>query len=235
MQVQSAVAAVKFTGGQLAVCRGLGQQAASHVVAISSMCRKKSGDSIFAEGDTADAIYEVISGTLRLYKLLPDGRRQVVGFPSNGHLLGVAPNGTHAYSADALTDVVLCRYPRASFHRLMESLPGLAQRLWAVTADELQFAQDQVLLLGRKSALEKIVSFLLRLAVQQGSGGRTVALAMTRGDMADYLGLTIETVSRTLSKLKAGRLIALRGLDAVELLKPERLREIAEGEESFAH
>jgi CRP/FNR family transcriptional regulator len=210
-------------------CRGLEQQAVSHVAAISSLCRKSAGETLFGEGDVADGAYEIVKGTLRLYKLLPDGRRQIVGFPSAGHMLGLAPEGTHVYTAEAVTDVTLCRYPRASFNRLVDHVPGLARRLWAVTADELRFAQNQLLLLGRKTATEKVASFLLLLADQQHATDE-VGVPMTRTDIGDYLGLTIETVSRTLTKMKRDGLIGLPTHDRIELLCADQLTDVAAGE-----
>jgi CRP/FNR family transcriptional regulator, anaerobic regulatory protein len=210
----------------LAVCRGLGQKVAGQIVAISSLRKKRRGETLFAEGDMADGIYEVVHGTLRLYKLLPDGRRQIVGFPSAGHLLGLAPEGAHVYTAEALTDVTLCRYPRASFDRLLDEMPGLARRLWAVTADELRFAQDQLLLLGRKTATEKVATFLRMLADQQGSEDE-VDIPMTRNDMGDYLGLSIETVSRTLTRLKRAKIIAMSAVDHVVFLNHRQVELLA--------
>ena len=211
-----------------AVCRGLGRQAATHLVAISSLVARRPGEVVFCEGDDAECVYEVVSGTLRLYKLLPDGRRQITGFPSTGHLLGLAPDGEHVYSAEAVTAVTLCRYPRASFNRLIDSVPGLARRLWAVTSDELRLAQDQLLLLGRKTASEKVASFLLMLA-DASDDGDEIALPMRRGDIGDYLGLTIETVSRTLTEMKRDRLLALPTSDSARLLDRERLEALAGG------
>lgn len=230
MQVQTLSRAAKLDGSALAVCRGLSHQAASHVMAISSQRRKAAGETLFAEGDDADNIYEVVRGTLRLYKMLADGRRQIMGFPASGHLLGLAPTGTHVYTAEALTDVTLCCYPRASFHRLVNDVPGLARRMWAVTSDELRFAQDQLLLLGRKSAAEKVASFLLILAEQQDTG--RLSVPMTRTDIADYLGLTVETVSRTLTKLKHRKLIALPQFNTLHLLDREALEAMAAGEDA---
>ncbi len=230
MQVQALSSAPKFEVAQLAVCRGLAKQAASHVAAISTLKKKTAGEMLFSEGDDCEGIYEVVTGTLRLYKLLPDGRKQIMGFPSTGHLLGLSPEGTHVYTAEAVSDVVLCRYPRASLERLMESVPGLARRLWAVTSDELRFAQDQMLLLGCKTATEKVASFLLLLRDQQKVTNGEIAVPMTRGDMAAYLGMTIETVSRTLTKFKRDKLIELPTLTRVTFVDEEALEELASGD-----
>jgi CRP/FNR family transcriptional regulator, anaerobic regulatory protein len=228
MQTQAIVGAAKFDVAALAMCRGLDRGSVSHLVAISSLRRKASGETLFSEGDEANDVYEVVRGSLRLYKLLPDGRRQIMGFPSAGHLLGLAPEGTHVYTAEALNEVVLCRYPRASFHRLVDDVPKLARRMWAVTADELRFAQDQMLLLGRKTATEKVASFLMMLAGHQSTD--TLSVPMTRADIGDYVGLTIETVSRTLTKLKRDKLIALPHSDTIEILDRDELEAIATGE-----
>jgi CRP/FNR family transcriptional regulator, anaerobic regulatory protein len=229
MQLQAVVASsARPNIPTLAMCRGLSQKVTGDIVAISSLRKKQRGETVFAEGDDADSIYEVVSGTLRLYKMMPDGRRQIVGFPSTGHLLGVAPEGTHVYTAEAITDVTLRRYPRASFDRLVDDAPGLARRLWAATADELRFAQDQLLLLGRKTSTEKVASFLLLLAAQQNVEDE-IAMPMTRGDMGDYLGLTIETVSRTLTKFKRDKVIALPSLDRAVLLNRDELELLAGG------
>lgn len=223
--------ATKIDVAGLAMCRGLARQAASRIVAVSTLQRTKPGETLFAEGDDADGIYEVVTGMLRLYKLLPDGRRQITGFLSAGQILGLAPEGTHVYSAEAINDVTLCRYPRIGFDRLIDEVPGLARRLLAVTSHELRAAQDQMLLLGRKAAAEKVASFLLLMADQQGNE-EEVAVPMARSDIADYLGLTTETVSRTFTKLKTEGLIALPTPNHVEILERERLEDFAAGQVS---
>jgi CRP/FNR family transcriptional regulator len=214
----------------LAMCRGLARQAASRIVAVSTTEKAKAGETLFTEGDDADGIYEVVVGMLRLYKLLPDGRRQITGFLGAGQILGLAPEGTHVYSAEAITDVTLCRYSRAGFDRLIDEVPGLARRLLAVTSHELRAAQDQMLLLGRKAAGEKVASFLLLMADQQGNGDE-VAVPMARSDIADYLGLTTETVSRTFTKLKREGLIALPTPNHVEIRDRDQLEDFAAGQD----
>lgn len=214
----------------VAAVDGWGKQATGPLMAISSLQRKSPGEILFAEGDTADSIYEVVRGMVRLYKLLPDGRRQITGFLSAGHLLGLAPAGVCVYTAEAITDVTVCRYKRAAFERLIDEVPGFARRLLAVTSHELHAAQDQMLLLGRKSATEKVASFLLLMADRHGQEMDEVQVPMTRGDIADYLGLTIETVSRTLSRLKQDGVIALPAPTHIEIRDRDGLEDLAAGE-----
>jgi CRP/FNR family transcriptional regulator, anaerobic regulatory protein len=227
--ISDAAATIAVAGR--AVSRSFGGQATGHLMAISSLQKKAPGETLFAEGDDADSVYEVVQGTLRLFKLLPDGRRLITGFLSAGHLLGLAPEGVCVYTAEAITDVTLCRYKRAAFERLIDEVPGFAKRLLAVTSHELRAAQDRMLLLGRKTAAEKVASFLLLMAERHGDeGADEIDVPMTRNDIADYLGLTIETVSRTLTKLKQDGLIALASAARIALLDRDRLDELAAGE-----
>ncbi len=181
---------------------------------------------LFSEGDKADSVFEVLSGMVRLYKLLPDGRRQVTGFLTAGQLLGLAPEGACVFTADTVTEVSLVRYKRDAFDRLIDDVPGFARRLLAVTSHELHAAQDQMVLLGRKSASEKVASFLLMLPARQD----VIDVPMTRGDIADYLGLTIETVSRTLTRLRQDGLIALPVPTRVQVLDRKGLENLASGD-----
>jgi CRP/FNR family transcriptional regulator len=230
MQVQAvANAAAKIDLVGLAACQGLAQRTRAHVAAIGAVQRLDQGATLFSEGDPATNVYQVVSGTLRLYKALPDGRRQITGFLSAGHLLGLSLNDLHLYTAEAITEVNLRRYPRAWFDRLVDEVPGLARRLLAATSDELRAAQDQMLLLGRKTAEERIASFLLTLADRQG-GAAVVDVPMSRSDIADYLGLTMETVSRMLAKMKHDGIIALPCAARIELRNRRRLAELAAGE-----
>jgi CRP/FNR family transcriptional regulator len=207
------------------------RQAAAHIAAIGSLQRKSAGEIVFAEGEETGSVYEVVRGMLRLYKLLPDGRRQITGFLSAGHLLGLAPEGAYVFTAEAVTDVTLCRYGRAAFERFIDEVPGFAKKLLAATSHELRLAQEQMLLLGRKTAAEKVATFLLLIAENQEENGQDgTDLLMSRQDIADYLGLTIETVSRTLTKLKHDGLIALPTPARVEIRDRSRLEDLAAGE-----
>lgn len=198
--------------------------------ALASIQRVASGTILFSEGDDAAGVFEVVSGTLRLFKVLVDGRRQILGFVSGGRLLGLAPLREYLCTAEAVTPVILRRYQRPAFERRIDEEPGLARRLLAAMSDELRMAQDQMLLLGRKSAPEKVASFLLTLAARDdGTCEDHVDLAMGRGDIADYLGLTVETVSRTFTRLKNDGLIALPTPASVRILDIGQLEELAAG------
>ncbi len=220
--VSSAVDANRF--GE-SVCLGLGRQA-GHLMPANPIQTVPAGELLFSQGDKAESVFEVLSGMVRLYKLLPDGRRQVTGFLTAGQLLGLAPEGTCVFTADTITEVSLCRYKRDAFERLIDEVPGFARRLLAVTSHELHAAQDQMVLLGRKSASEKVATFLLMLPARQDD----IDVPMTRGDIADYLGLTVETVSRTLTRLRQDGLIALPVPTRIRVLDRKGLENLASGD-----
>ena len=161
------------------------------------MQRVEANQTIFAEGEGADALFNVTAGTVKLYELLPDGRRQITGFLVTGDFLGLAMNENYAYSAETVTPTSLCQFPRRKMEALLDEFPKMQRRLFSMASNELAAAQDQMLLLGRKTAREKICSFLLMLAQRQSRRGHKdnpVYVPMSRADIADYLGLTTETV-----------------------------------------
>lgn len=216
----------------LTFCAGLRPEEIGRISAIVTRLNLAAHQMLFHEGDLADFVYNVTRGAMKLYKLLPDGRRQITGFLLAGDFLGLAGKDGYSYSAETVTAVELCRFPRRRLDELFESFPQLERRMLQLATDELIAAQDQMLLLGRRTAAEKVASFLLRLSEREkirGQPGNPVLLPMTRGDIADYLGLTIETVSRTLSQMKRDGLIRQRSLTEVELASIERLAALAEG------
>ncbi|NNM56051.1 MAG: helix-turn-helix domain-containing protein [Acidocella sp.] len=188
------------------------------------------------EGEKAAYFYNINHGNVRLFKSLPDGRRQITGFSGPGHFLGLAAGENNAFSAEAMDSVKLCRFSRASLMAVFEELPVLERKLLGVAMHELVLAQQQMLLLGRKTAIERIASFLLSWAVRLEmcpAGGLPAAnsvlkLPLSRTDLADYLGLTIETVSRSLSQLKRDGMIDIPNIHEIILLRPRTLSEIAE-------
>ena len=184
------------------------------------------GAAIFWEGDPAGQIFDIADGVLRVYKVLADGRRAIVGFIYPGDVLGVSFQRRYPFTAEAVTDVKVRRVSRGRFFSLVNKSPALRPQLFALLCDEMSAAQDQMLLLGHKSAEERVVSFLL--AVHRKSAvGNDIQLPMGRLDMADYLGLTIETVSRMMTSLTRRGLIAAAGRQALTLRMPNTLREIA--------
>lgn len=198
--------------------------------AIASRIRIAPEQLLFCEGEEADSVFAVTDGTVRLSKMLPDGRRQVTGFLSPGGFLGIAYSDTYAYSAEAVTHLALCRFPRRRLEALLYDIPSLERRLLSIAFNELKAAQDQMLLLGRKSAEEKISSFLwhwCRRSHQLCSPGCVIDLPMNRTDIADYLGLTTETVSRTLSRFAKDGLLVIPSTHKVLLRRPELIEELA--------
>jgi len=159
------------------------------------------GQTLFFEGDPALSYYEVVSGTMRCSRLSPDGRRQIFRFASAGELLGVGCVGTYGYSAEAVTEVVARRKPLSGLDAAMAADADLRQRVVQSLRDELAATRTQMMLLGRMSAAERLATFLLDLAARTPMPGGYIELPMTRGDIADHLGLTIETVSRKFNEL----------------------------------
>jgi CRP/FNR family transcriptional regulator len=184
---------------------------------------------LFDQGALAGSVFNVTEGIVRLYKLLPDGRRQIVGFALPGDFLGLALMDRYGVAAEAVTNVKVCRFARPAFLHYVDGKPHLLRRLHEFAGHELSLAQDQMLLLGRRTAEEKVAAFLLNLQTRYGRIGAmsvNVPLPMSRQDIADYLGLTIETVSRTLTKLAKEKVVVVVP-DGVRLLSTHRLDQLA--------
>jgi CRP/FNR family transcriptional regulator, anaerobic regulatory protein len=208
----------------LAVCGVLTREQTPCLAAIARGAQLDAGETLFYEDDPAAEVFTVTSGMLKLSKLLPDGRRQITGFLTPGDYLGLAFAARYVYSAEAVTPVRICRFSRQAFLGLLEQFPALEKALFGRAATELAAAQQQMLLLGRKTARERVASFFLQLAERQGpDDGTLVDLPMTRTDIADYLGLTIETVSRNIAGLRKAGLIALPDLHHLRILHRRRL------------
>jgi CRP/FNR family transcriptional regulator len=216
----------------LAFCGALDPKNLDEIQDIMQTRHIDAGDHVINEGDEAAAVFNIASGSIKLYKLLQDGRCQITGFLQPGDFCGIATDGTYAYSAEALEPTEICSMPRKKLEAVFSRHPELERRLLAIISHELSVAQDQMLLLGRKTATERLAAFLLRQSERNqrlGWPADPVHLPMSRADIADYLGLTIETVSRTFTKLKEEGTIRLPGKAVVELADMERLRTLAEG------
>jgi CRP/FNR family transcriptional regulator, nitrogen fixation regulation protein len=162
---------------------------------------------IYGENEPADYLYKVVSGTVRTYKVLVDGRRQIGGFYLPGDMFGLETGDEHTFSAEAITDCKVIVIKRSSVVALAARDNDVTRRMWELTAQELQRTQDRILVLI-KSAQERVAGFLLEMSDRASDGG-AVELPMSRQDIADYLGLTIETVSRTLTQLEKSATIEL--------------------------
>lgn len=217
---------------EISVCRSLQPHELARLQAIITSVQAEAGQPILHEGDPAEDLFNVVSGAVKLYKLLPDGRRQITGFLFPGDFLGIALNDIYVYTAEALTPVRLCRFPRPRLEALLAEIPALEHQLLGDVATELVAAQDQMLLLGRKTARERVASFLLRLAKRaerHGKPGNPVMLPMSRADIADYLGLTTETVSRTITQLRQAKVVEVANRGEIEIRDRDALEELSEG------
>ena len=163
---------------------------------------------IYGEEEPAEYFYQVVKGAVRNYKVLQDGRRQIGAFHLPGDVFGLEAGDEHSFSAEAISDCTLRVAKRTSIVSLAARDSDLAADLWARTADGFRWAQEHMLLLGRKNAEERVASFLLKMAGRAASE-QIIELPMSRQDIADYLGLTIETVSRTLTQLENSAAIEL--------------------------
>jgi CRP/FNR family transcriptional regulator len=185
------------------------------------------GQVLFYEGDAATRVFTLTKGALKLYRLLADGRRQVTGFLYPGDFLGITTETRHAFTAEALGMAQACWFPRSRFDNFVEGHVPMEHELYLKAAHELAAAQQQLVLLGRKTATERIATFLLRACDRDGTGD-VVDLPMSRSDIADYLGLTKETVSREISALKHDRVIRLESLHRVQIVNRNLLEQRAE-------
>jgi CRP/FNR family transcriptional regulator len=186
------------------------------------------GESLFQEGEPALSVFTVTEGVLKSYRLLPDGRRQVTAFHYPGDCIGGTFDEEHGCTVEAVQDARVCAFPIRRFDEFVEDHPPMERELYIAAARQLAAAQTQMLLLGRKTAAERMASFFLALSERQGGSGN-VGLPMSRSDIADHLGLTKETVSRVLADLKNDRLIRLLAIDQVQILDRARLKAIAAG------
>jgi CRP/FNR family nitrogen fixation transcriptional regulator len=178
-------------------------QLGANVDFLGTLMSFPSNTEIYGEGEPIDYLYKVLSGTVRTCKVRIDGRRQIGGFYLPGDMFGVEVGAKHSFSAEAVTDCQVLLINRARVMARAAGEPAVARELWGLIGHELGRVQDHILLLI-KSAEERVASFLLEMA---GPASETINLPMTRQDIGEYLGLTIETVSRTLAHLEASAAI----------------------------
>jgi len=177
--------------------------------AVGSVVDFVRNETIFNEGEEITASYKVVSGVVRLCRVTEDGRRQIAGFRVPGDMIGMEWTGSYEMTAEAVRDAVMIRYSRPRLDRLSQERASVRDHVLAHLRQDIRAAQEHLIMLNCQSATERVTSFLLQLARRaKAHDGDDIDMQLGRQDIADYLGLTLETVSRTFSDLKARGIIA---------------------------
>lgn len=197
------------------ICGALDAEQLATLGRASHKSKVEYGTALVGDAERIDRFAVLLSGVVKLTKTLSDGRQQIVGLQFAPDFLGRPFRAESNLNAEAATDVSLCAFPKAAIERMMQSSPELERRLYRQALDELDEAREWMVMLGRKTASEKIASFLLMIArnidptADRAKGSASFDLPLTRSDIADFLGLTIETVSRQLTRLRADKVISI--------------------------
>lgn len=210
------------------MCGALNEDELLALSAHTRLVNHDAGEELAGEKAPAESYATVIRGVVKLTKTLEDGRQQIVGLQFAPDFLGRLNAEENAVSAEAASHVNLCRVPKAALERMVKSNPALAERLMAQTLRELDEAREWMVTLGRKTAAEKVASFLLLIAThldpEAEGDSRRFDLPLSRADIADFLGLTIETVSRQLSRLKTDGIVSIVANRHIEVPRLSKLR-----------
>lgn len=185
--------------------------------------RYRRGTEVFGEGEETEYVYQIISGAVRTYKLLPDGRRQINSFHLAGDMFGLENGVAHRFTAEAVVETRVRITKRRNLIETMRSRESGASRFLRLVTRNLQHAENHMLLLGRKTALERVAAFLLEIDRRLGHP-QVVVLPMSRRDIADYLGLTVETVSRACSTLRDQQMLKFEGTTQRQIVLLDRKR-----------
>jgi CRP/FNR family transcriptional regulator len=208
------------------------QTGLEHNLAHSQLRRVEAKEFLFAEGDTISHVYRIETGALALFRVLADGRRQVMGFAYPGDIVGLGVDDEYTMNAQAMKPARVRCLSIASLRQSAASDPELGLKLYEAVARELAATRDLMLTTGQRSAMERVAGFLLAFSRRNQRNGQepdNIELPMTRTDIGDFLGLTIETVSRTFTKLKMMQLIELPHSNQVKLLDIDQLEGLADG------
>ncbi len=187
-------------------------------------------ENIFLQNDPSTHLYNITEGNVKIYQLLDDGRIQIIGFLYPGDFFGTYKNNKYNYSAEAIGNLRVCVFDQRVLDKYMDQNPILAKELLNQTSYELTLAQDRMTVMGRLNAIEKISIFFINISNQRkriGWQSNPISLSMTRQDIADYLGLTIETVSREISKLKTSNIIKIISSKQLFINDIEKLKQIS--------
>ena len=213
-----------------AICAALSDDELREVSKITTAVEVARGGPVFFEGDGNTYLFNVVSGAVRLSKLLSDGRRQVTGFLFASDFLGLSVADSYAYTAEALTDTSLCRFDRAKFIKLLDRFPKLEYRLLELASNELVEAQAHMVMLGQKRTMEKVSATLVHLMNRLGrkyDDGIIIDLPMSRTDLAEYAGVSTETVSRCFTRLRKLGIIRLPTVSSVHVLREDELERLS--------
>ena len=216
------------------LCAGVPDGELKLLSAISTHTHLTPGETLILDGDASDHVYNVVSGSLMMTRLGTDGRRQILAFLLTGSFIGFSSDQLYRFNVEAVSDAELCRFDRKKLEPLFEAYPEMERRFRQMAARVIESSLDLVFTLGRRNATERIAAFLLHLRDMQRAEANGAAPAqsawhipMTRTDIADYLGLTIETVSRVLSRLKAKGILRLPTLHSFEIVNEAALVDAA--------
>jgi CRP/FNR family nitrogen fixation transcriptional regulator len=194
------------------------------IISLNEFTYKK-GSEVYGEKEPAEYVYQVKKGAVRSYKLLSDGRRQIGAFHLAGDIFGLENGSAHRFTTEAIVDTTVRLVKRSSLEVAAGSNVRVAHNLWTMTAGDLRHAEDHMLLLGRKTAMEKVATFLLEMDRRLAKTGM-MALPMCRRDIGDYLGLTLETVSRALSQLNDQGVLVFSSARQIVLRNRQRLADM---------
>ena len=184
---------------------------------------------VFMQGEQTSNFYNIKRGSLKIYKLSSDGRKQIVGFLFPGDFVGMSPEENYSYNAETLEETTLCTFSRIVLENFFVQHPHVERKILNIVNHELSVAQDQIFLLGKYTAKERLLQFFLNLSKQRNKLGwvdNPLRLSMSRSDIANYLGLTIETISRTISELKTERLIRMIGTQNIFLQDKDAIHKL---------
>ena len=196
----------------LSVCNAADEHQLAALAELTTPVDVEAHRTFIMAGEPASYLFNITEGVVKVYRLLPDGRQQITGFLFPGDFLGLATGNAYAFSAEAVTPVRYCRFARKPLERFLGDAPRMERQLLTIASNELAAAQEQMVVLGRKTAREKLASFLITLSQRMKRLGKPedmLDLPMSRADIADYLGLTTETVSRTFTQFRTSGLIEL--------------------------
>jgi len=224
---------IKCGSRSLGLCAPLDAAALDDVAADSERVSLEARAPIFHQGDDARYIYTLTEGMARLMRVLPDGRQAAIGFRFAGDILGFTPAEEHAFGAEMLTGGKVCRMERRKLEQLFRRYPLLERRFLDLCARELAQSQEHIMALGRFTAEERVAAFLLSLVDAQrrrGQKGPVFNLPATRADIGEFLGLTLETVSRAISGFRRRNFIRLHGQSGIEILNEGALTALGTGE-----